>query len=73
MHPGIVETPLWRHMWSQGSCFGGLFSMLSRLSIFGVKTAAQASSSYSKIYRDLSYSIITLKLLPAAAIFSLHL
>jgi len=44
VHPGIVETPLWRHLWSRGSCFGGIFSMLARSSVFGVKSAAQVSS-----------------------------
>ena len=41
VHPGIVETPLWRHMWSQNGCIGGIFSWLARTPLVGIKTAEQ--------------------------------
>ncbi len=42
VHPGVVETPLWRHLWARSGCFAGLFALARRSSIFGIKTPAQA-------------------------------
>lgn len=41
VHPGVVTTPLWRH----SSCLGGVFALLSRAAIFGVKTAPQGAAT----------------------------